>query len=281
MLLALLLALSAFLFVGACSFSQVSDEDNALDVIRSSVAATTEIDLLIAVELDDIRAAGESSETDEITVEGFPFQASLTPEEARELEPVEIRELLLDQAAVDVYANGLSAFDETGSQDVDSLSSQGMLNRILGTLTESNHDRSSQAATLFLVISLILGAVLVALRKGPARFSLLGGTLALAGVLGLIATGLVYLTVRVLASGSDPFVGELRNLVEMVVEVAVRNYAVFAFLGGAIWALAAILRVIDRRPPAASHEAWDVDGAEYWYDDEDQSVMEGRGRGRA
>lgn len=277
-LVTLLLALSAFIFIAACSFSQVTDEPHALRVLRSSIAATTEIDLLIAVGTEDVRAAAGSTDGAAVHLGGFPFDVSLTAEEARVLTPDEVRARLLDRAAAAVYSSGMGAFDRTGSQDLDSLTSQGMLNRALGTLTETNHDRATALALVSLGASVVLGALTLAFREGPGRFTLLGGSLALAGALGLVISGLLYLVVRVLAGGSDPLVGELQDLVERLVEAPLRNFAVLAVLGGAVWSMVAVLRAIDRTPPP--EDEWDDDYSYDWYD-EDEPPTAGLGRGQA
>lgn len=283
MLLAIALALSASLFVGACSFSQASDESRALTLLRSSIATTTEIDLLIAVELEDIRTAGEAAEA-VVTVPGFPFDASLTPAEARDLSSDGIRDRLLDQAAASVYDRGLAAFDRSGGQDVDSLTAQGMLNRMLGSLTDANHGRAVLASWVLLVLTVVLGALAVVIRSGPRRFLVLGGALSLAGCLGLIASGLLMLTVRVLGGGSDPFVTALRSLVESLAEVPLRNYTVLAFLGLGVWAIAPILHLIERRsPPDANgdYEEWGHGIEEDWVSPDESELREGWDRGQA
>ncbi|HET7737381.1 MAG TPA: hypothetical protein VFK32_02290, partial [Tepidiformaceae bacterium] len=223
-LLGLSLALAVFLFVGALSFAQATGESTARNVLASSVASTTEIDALLEARLPALRDSVDATSDEPVELPGFPIAAIVTSKQAASAPVEEIRATLLEQATLAVYNDGLAAYDRTGDQDVDSLSAEGMLNRVIGTLTRSNHDLA-RFATFVLTPLVAAVAVITALsRRGPGRFTLVGGTVALGAMMGLLFSATVYLGVQVLADGDDVFVQELRELVTSLLGVPLRNY---------------------------------------------------------
>ena len=141
-----------------------------------------------------------------------------------------IRGLLLRRSAAVVYAEGLGAFDRTGQQSVGVLSLAGVVEPIVGLLTDETHDRVRWAAILTLTIATGMGATTLALNRGFARFRALGLAALLAAAPGfLVAWGSGFLLGRF--GSDDPFEQDLRLIFEGMLDVPQRNFLIVGILG--------------------------------------------------
>lgn len=271
-LLGLALALAVFLFVGALSFAQATGESTARNVLESSIAATTEIDALLESELPALRDAADVATDEPVELPGFPIAAIVTAEQAASAPAEEIRATLLDQGTLAVYNDGFAAYDRTGDQDIDSLSAEGMLNRVIGTLTRSNHDLARFVALVLAPLVASVAVITALSRRGPGRFTLLGGTVALGAMVGLLFSAALYLGVQVLADGDDVYVQELRDLVTALLGVPLRNFTIVAILGALTWAAGPFTAWLEARTVGRDIDMGYGDGAsedDDWYDDDD------------
>jgi hypothetical protein len=201
----MLLGLSAFLLVGTLSFYQLSSPAVARQLIAEGVAALTELDLLLAETEDELETAARGADDGGlVAVPGYPLEVRLTSREVLDSEPAELRELILLRSAAIVYDDGLEAFDQ-GSADISLFSSEGLLNWLVGQLSDTNHSRSGFVAAFFGVLT-ALAAVMVTVRShGFARVRSLAIPLMVASIAGLIAVGLIMRPVLGRWWGGDPF----------------------------------------------------------------------------
>lgn len=247
LLLVFLLGASVFFLVAAISTRQVTAPSRATNVLRAGIATTTEIDLLLDENLDEMkRSAAASSSSETWAVPGFPIDVILTPTEVTDLEQPELRALILDRSAALVYDQGLDAFDSTGEQSIGLFSAQWMMDLMIGQLSSSNHSRANFAAFFFGAAAMI-ASVLILLFSGTfSGFRRLGAGVAGGAVLGLILTGLAWLTAGQFG-GNDPFMTDLREIVRTVLSVPLRNFLVVTVLGVFVFALGSLLAAVARR----------------------------------
>jgi len=231
----MLLGLSAFLLVGALSFYQLSSPPVSRQLIAEGVAVLTELDLLLdesEAEIDAAaRAAGDGGL---VAVPGYPLEVRLTQREVLESDRAELRELVLLRSAAIVYDDGLDAFDE-GAADISPFSSEGLLNWLVGRLSETNHSRSGVAAGVLGVLTALAAVMVVVRSHGFARVRSLGIPLMVAAIVGLIATGLVLRPLLGRWWGGDPFGDAVDGIISDGLGIAVSNFLVLAGLGVALF----------------------------------------------
>jgi hypothetical protein len=239
------LALSVALFVGALSARQVSQEDEALPILESSIEALTDTEQLVASQHESLRTlANSGGET--LTVPGFPVEVQLTVEEVNTLDAGELAALLRQRAALVVYDQGMGALDTTGNQDDGLFSAQGIVRRVSDRLTDDAAGTASTATTIFLITTAILAVAVVLLYREDRRLRALGIGVLLGG-LGGLALCLLLSLLAGQAGGDDPFVQDVRDIVGEVLSVPRRNFLIVSFLGVLIVAVSIALRVVDQR----------------------------------
>lgn len=232
-----ILGICVFLLVAALSARQVTAPGPATDILASGIASLSEVDLVLAQHGDELREIAAASNQPSVTVPGYPLDVYVTRQEATTLSNAQLRDLLLQRSAAIVYAEGLGAFDRTGSQQLSFFSPDGLMEQAAGTLSEKQHGRAN-AATIVLALLTAFAAVLVVLRNtGFKRMRQLGIATVMAAVPGFAAAWLAGRAVTALG-GDDPLRHDLRDIVLAVSSVPERNYLV-ALVAGIVIALAA------------------------------------------
>ncbi|MBE7519422.1 MAG: hypothetical protein HS107_09265 [Thermoflexaceae bacterium] len=224
-------ALAVFVLVAAVSVRQATAPGSAIGVIEDGVAATTEVDLLLAQQLPALREQARKHPGEEAyALPGYPVEVFLTGEELLKLDQAAVRELLLRRSAHAVYDQGLKAFDRTGNQQVSFLSLQGQMDLVLGNLTSTRH---SQAGVIALVAGLVFAGAAVGvllLAEGHSGFRKLGLAVVAGTGFGLMLSGLAWFGAG-LFGGNDPFVTDLRDIVRSLLGVPIRDYLVVLVAG--------------------------------------------------
>ena len=78
---------------------QLTSDDTGQDILRRSVAISTDIDAVLPGIEANLDAAAADGDSPTVTVPGFPIPIELTREEAAALRGVALRERILDDAA--------------------------------------------------------------------------------------------------------------------------------------------------------------------------------------
>ena len=240
------LAISVLVFIAAYSLYQITQPSRATTLLEAGIVATTDLDPLLAEALPNLRQV--AAETDEPLMEipGYPLDVGLTPDEVLELDDEEIRALVLERSAAIVYHEGLSAFDRTGEQSIDFLSVSGLIDQIVGVLTDETHDRAGLVAVIALALATITGAATLAFTPGFARFRAFGVAILLAAVPGfLLAWGASFVLDRV--GGEDVYIEDLRTLAGAILDVPQRNFLIAGALGLAVAVAGPVLGFASRR----------------------------------
>jgi len=244
------LVVSVFILVLSLSIRQSTEPGAASNVIQAGVAVTTDIDRVLAGNIDQLRLEAQAGTAQSYNIPGYPLAVYLSREELATLSTPQLRALVLARSSALVYRDGLGAFDHTGHQSLSRFSSQGLLKLTVGELSQSTHDRASAVMLVSLIATVLSVVGLVVSSEGWSRMKRLGLALAVGTAPGVILFGLAWLLAG-FVGGSDPFEQSLRDIARAVVSVPVRNFGVAAVLGGII-ALAGI--VLERIAPELTEE---------------------------
>jgi hypothetical protein len=261
---AFLLALVLVGLVAAFSCYQASEPGPAHDALRAALSSTTEVDLLLAGQLEDLRRLARTSDDDAMfRVPGYPLQVLLTKDEVLNFDRAELREIVLSRSADLVYGQGLAAFDRTGEQEARLIvTTQGALHREIALFTDSWNGRFGFVSLVLLVAATVLAGLVVLAGDGYGKFRLLGAATFFAGVIGFGGALFVrFLLGRI--GGSDPYLVDQMTLARALGAVLLWNYALVALLGAAIWAVGPVLAFVQQRQAPRTESATTFDETAY------------------
>lgn len=247
-LYAALLGVAVFLLVGALSVRQVTEPDEARAVLRAGIVTLTDIDLLLAQYGDDLRQLARTTNEDTVAIPGYPLDVRLTRQEALQSTDADLRQMILDRSTEIVYRSGLGSFDRTGDQSLSVFSGEGLLESLIGQLSETTHSRANIASVVLGALVVLLSLLALLRTSGYRRLGTLG-----AGFLGGALPGvLVFLGLRMLtgAGGDDAFTSDVREIVRRVIGVPLRNYVIVSLLGAGLAFSAIVLSLLSRRVAA-------------------------------
>jgi hypothetical protein len=224
-LASVLLAVAVCVLLGTLSCSQVSREMHARNAIAAGIAATTDIDMLLAQNVDELRRQANSPKApDTYRLPEYPINVLLTRDEVLDNDTIGLREILLQRSATVVYHDGLSAFDRTGNQSVGLFSMQRVMDIALGQIGDDWHTRSTKLAqAVAFAVALLAVWVGVSYAAEPLRaFKALGIATAAGALPGIVFPGAVLAWVELRASG-DPFLADLQAVLRALTAVPFRN----------------------------------------------------------
>jgi hypothetical protein len=231
-LLALLVALNLL---------QLTAPGPAHRALRRAVASLTEIDSLLAVHGAALRQQADVSPDEPLALPDYPLDVSLSPEEAQR-PAAEVRDLLLDRSAEQVYQEGSAAFREEGqSGGAPRLSVQRAVRTGLGFLTVGHHDALRWATLVLALVCGVLSGALVLVTRGYGRLGALGGAVAAASLLFLLLATAVRLVLGLAGWGTDDYITvQLLDLAKEAAWLPIRNGFAFSGLGLALLALGVV-----------------------------------------
>ncbi len=258
MLLGACLAAFLFLLVLSLSIRQATAPGPAQRVIESGIASLTDIDQLLADNRDALEQLARNSTSDAIAIPGYPLNVYLTRDEAMYLSHDELRAAILSRSSALVYTRGTGAFDTTGHQSISRFSTEGVLQRLVGQVSQRTHDRATIATIVFAIAVALAAIGVVVTNTGWARLRNLG-VATLAGALpGLLLFALIrFLTGRL--GGSDAFVEDLRTITQSVIGVPLRNFLIVTLLGAFLTVTGITAGLLTRREDDWLEEAEDSD----------------------
>jgi hypothetical protein len=173
----LLLFFSLLALFASLTLYQLTSEGTAKRTLRRSVATLTEIDPLLDRNYDDLqRRAGAAAPGDTLYLTNYPIRVPLSPEQAKTISKGDLRALLLDRSAGDMYQHGTSALRDPASKagSVGIFSVAGISNHGLGFLRARNHDILRVLTLVLAVVSLVLAVALASICRGFGRIGSVG-----------------------------------------------------------------------------------------------------------
>ncbi len=237
--LGLAVALLALLF--ALNFLQLTAPGPAHRVLRRAVASLTEIDSLLAAHGPALRQEADASPDEPLSLPDYPLDVPLSPQEASR-PPAEVRDLLLDRSADQVYNEGPAAFrDEDQSSDAPLLSLRRAVRSGLSLLTADRHDTLRATTLVLTIVSGALAGTLLLMNRGYGRLTALGATVAVASLVFLLLVGTARLALGIASLASDDYITvQLLDLTKEAAWLPFRNGIALAGLGLALLALGLI-----------------------------------------
>ena len=217
-----LLTICVFVFIISLSCRQSTAPGPARNVLEAGLVTLTDIDQMLADEGDSIRELAKNSDTDNLTIPGYPLDVVLTRSEVTTSNNAELRTLILERSSALIYAEGISAFDQNGQQSLRRLSIQGILELSLSQVSQSTHDRATTIALISLIGIGVCGAIVAATGTGWSRMRSLG----MAAAAGAIPVVLMFFVIRLFVGqigGDDPFVADYRDVTRAALGVPMRN----------------------------------------------------------
>jgi hypothetical protein len=244
------MAMGIFLvaLIAAVSMRQLSGEDGARKVLVPLIASTVDIDLYVAETRESLRQLADVTTGNQVPLPGYPLPVTVTQAEVRTATDQQLRDAILERSWPVVWENGTSAFDITGDQSIDWLSSDGVLVFAMNRFTKQTYDYMRYAILGLLPLTALAGVGLGLRANANRRVRSLGMTCLISGLVGLgFALGASFLIGRIWSG--DVFADEVAATLEMAADVPVRNYAVVAGLGAVLLVTTAILGLAKRFLP--------------------------------
>lgn len=173
----LLLFLSLVSLFASLTLFQLTSEGTAKRSLRRSVAVLTEIDPLLDRNYGDLQQrAGVAAPGDALFVTNYPIAVPMKPEQAKTISKADLRALLLDRSADDLYQHGTSVLREPASKagSVGIFSVAGISDHGLGFLRARNHDILRVLTFVLAGVSLVLAVLLALLCRGFGRIGAVG-----------------------------------------------------------------------------------------------------------
>lgn len=240
-----LLSVSVFILVFAVSCRQVTAEGPARNIIEAGLVSLTDLDQLLADEGPALRQAALESQDHGISFDGYPLDIVLTRDEVLKSSDAQLRDIILQRSSALLYADGVDAFDRTGSGSVRRFSLQGAMEMAIGQVSETNHSRATLFALAGLAGCVAFGVVTAATEQGWRRMRALG----MAAAAGAVPVVLMFFGARALVGavgGGDPFEDSLRDTAVAGLTVPLRNGVIVLIAGIVVVAGAVVLGRLDR-----------------------------------
>lgn len=237
-LLGALFAVSLFLLILSLSVRQVTAPSNAMVMLESGIAVLTDVDRLIEDEGPQLRLLAENSRDDVFELPGYPLDVAVDREEL-ELPDAELRDRVLSRSAALVYAEGIDAFDRTGEQRINRLSSEGLLEMAVAQVSETTYDRATLGTIVFGLTTAALGALFVASSHGWGRMRGLGFATAAGALPGVFLFAFFSWAIGQLG-GNDGFMEDIREITRWGARAPLRNFGI-VFIAGATIAVAGMV----------------------------------------
>lgn len=242
---------AASLWLTTYSLSQATSREAALPALERGLVALSEIDSLIAIHKDELRAEAESGAA--LSVPGFPLAAEVPGDVALgadgDLDEVALRAAVLARGADRLYTEGASAFTPDDAETTVApprLSTRGFVRSTFSWLTDARHDDIERFVLPLAALMLAAGAGVVWLSSGFGRLIRIGLLAALAAG-PVLAVALTARLGFVVVAESDVVAQEFEEIARALAGAPVRNALVFAGAGLAIAVPAVILHALFER----------------------------------
>jgi hypothetical protein len=249
-LIGAVLAVVLTLFFLAISAVQLSSDGAGQRILRRSVAVSTNIDAILPDLQTALREQAQESDADPVRVPDFPIPVDIPSDDALSLRGTALRERVLRESAARLYEDGMAtwaAADPESEQDIELVSTAGLLDRGLGLITADNHDRIVIAAVVLGFLSAVFTVLLMASTRSWGRLIALSAVTIAAALPLLAAAVAVRFGFRTAQEEADPFVSSLLDMGVEAMWVPIRNYLALTVLGFTVMLLTLVFIWISAR----------------------------------
>ena len=228
---------------------QASSEGTATRALRRSVAALTELDVLVAQQYDQLQTqAATAAPGDVIVLDGYPLAVQLSPNEVGDVPQNELRETIVSESAAILYSDGTSAWRAVDGSDPGRFTAAGAVDRSMDLLREDVHDVSLIALTVLAAVSLILVVFLATFCRGFGKIGAVGVAILFAAIPVLLGGALG----RLFTAGADDdhyLRDQLFAIGHGLSSIPLRDGLAFAALGASLIIVAMLGDRLTRRQP--------------------------------
>ena len=249
-LIGAVLAVVLTLFFLAISAVQLSSEGAGQRILRRSVAVSTNIDAILPDLQTALREQAQESDADPVRVPDFPIPVDIPRDDALSLTGAALRERVLRESAARIYEDGMAtwaAADPESEQDIELVSTAGLLDRGLGLITADNHDRIVIAAVVLGFLSAVFTVLLMASTRSWGRLIALSAVTIATALPSLAAAVAIRFGFRTAQEEADPFVSGLLDMGVEAMWVPIRNYLALSVLGFTVMLLTLVFIWISAR----------------------------------
>ena len=236
------LFLAAF-FLTLTAF-QLTSDDTGQDILRRSVAISTDIDAVLPGIETDLDAAAAEGDSPTVTVPSFPISVELSREDAATLRGAALRERILDDAAQRLYDDGGSAWaggDVDARRDIERVSTAGAIDYGLGFIRGSTNTLLLIVAILLAIIVVGMAGILLVILPWDMRLLIAGGVTVFAALPSLAGAVALRFVFRTADAEGDLFVEGMLDLGVDAMWVPIRSFLVLSVFGIALILIATLL----------------------------------------
>jgi hypothetical protein len=214
---------------------QLTSEGAAKQTLRRSVAALTEIDLLVDRNYDDLqRDAQNANAGSKVQLKGYPISIDFSPAEVESMSKEQLRSVLLDRSANLMYSDGTAPLRATAANDgrLGRFSVAGVTAHGLGFLRSRNHGILAVTTFALAAVCAVLALLLASMCRGFGRLTGVGVVIVTASI-PMVVGGIGARLYMRIATGSDTeyIQREFLGIGQGLAWVPIRDGAAFTLLG--------------------------------------------------
>ncbi len=232
-----LLVVDVFLLLVSLSLANVTAPGPAQRALAHSVAILTEVDAFLDAHYETLQVQAQQGAGTTIVLADFPLPVNFSADEIAGADRQQFRALLLARSGALLHDEGVAAFREGRSNEIDSISPQGAVRAGLDLLRPTPH-RVFVGLTIGLAaVGAILSIILALSTRGWGRLVALAASVLFAAIPFLVLAIALRFALRVAADGADDYATrEFLQLGQELDWAPIRDGIIFT--GGAGLALA-------------------------------------------
>ena len=249
-----ILTISLTLCITLTSALHLTSPNVALAIHAQLIHTVIEIDQLIDDNINEITS-------NELNVL-FPLpKATVSQNELEQFDSEQLRKILLERSAFDLYTNGVSAFSEN-NQPIETkfFSAAGGVKMFIGLFTYTQHQRLSNYESTLVILVCGSTFLILLLGRGIKKFLSLGISAFIASVIALIGTLAIKYLLAALLSNQLALTNDIQEIVNILFTVPLQNTITLGLAAMVLLILAFLTEQILRKIPSKDiHEAQVID----------------------
>ena len=192
----------------------------------------------------------------------FPLsKATVSQNELEQFDSEQLRKILLERSAFDLYTNGVSAFSEN-NQPIETkfFSAAGGVKMFIGLFTYTQHQRLSNYESTLVILVCGSTFLILLLGRGIKKSLSLGISAFIASVIALIGTLAIKYLLAALLSNQLALTNDIQEIVNILFTVPLQNTITLGLAAMVLLILAFLTEQILRKIPSKDiHEAQVID----------------------
>ena len=249
-----ILTISLILWITLTSALHLTSPNVALAIHTQLIHTVIEIDQLIDDNINEITS-------NELNVL-FPLpKATVSQNELEQFDSEQLRKILLERSAFDLYTNGVRAFSEN-NQPIETkfFSAAGGVKMFIGLFTYTQHQRLSNYESTLVILVCGSTFLILLLGRGIKKFLSLGISAFIASVIALIGTLAIKYLLAALLSNQLALTNDIQEIVNILFTAPLQNTITLGLAAMVLLTLAFLTEQILRKIPSKDmHEAQIID----------------------